>query len=665
MENKSAKIALISMPTLGSNIPSFQLALLKPTLEAAGIDVQTFSLFMYFARHIGFKLNDILSDARPCIVSEWLWAKAAFGDFNDEREYIDKYRDQLDDICRLADCTIDELVAVRNEKTLSFLDFLMDTVDWERFRLIGFSVVFQQMNASIALARRLKETFPHIPIIFGGAVFEDDIAEGIMQGCEFIDYIHCGDGDKTFPQMIPRLIAPDTPASPGSGDKKNLAGLPGYKKNLAGLPGYKKNLAGLPGLMWRNRESGEILFNGRAPNLTDMDSTPVPDFDEYFYARKQVDYDNRPGAKKVMFPVETARGCWWGQKHQCTFCGLNRAGMAFRAKSPENVLDMLKSLSRKYKVLYFNAIDNIMDNRYVEELFGRLKEHHSDLLIHYEIRPHFNRRQLRLMKEGGLFSVQPGVESFSTHVLKLMKKNITGIRNVAFVKWCTYYGINNLYNILYGFPGENVADYEEQIGVADRIHHLQPPYAVVQARPERGSHMFENRDTYIDGDLAPDFCYFHIYPADKFDMKKVAYYYSYRMQNILEPVEYQKLNKKVHFWKQRWHSPQRPRLNYAKSWNTLHIHDSRGNRSLNYVYKDRLAGLLEFLNDVKSEKEILRAFGSGSADSADCADCAADTGGSTDTAWIQEALDDFIRKGLVLYMDERYLSLVLPKNTGL
>jgi hypothetical protein len=48
------------------------------------------------------------------------------------------------------------------------------------------------------------------------------------------------------------------------------------------------------------------------------------------------------------------------------------------------------------------------------------------------------------MRLGGLYSVQPGVESFFTHVLTLMKKHTTGMRNVELLNWCAYYRINNL-----------------------------------------------------------------------------------------------------------------------------------------------------------------------------------------------------------------------------
>src|SRR5215470_7326179 len=97
-------VALVSMPTLSARFPSFQLALLKPTLERAGIPVQTFSLFMYFGNFIGWRVNEALSDVYPCMVGEWLWTKAAFDDFADTDEYFQIYGHSLEAICHQAGC---------------------------------------------------------------------------------------------------------------------------------------------------------------------------------------------------------------------------------------------------------------------------------------------------------------------------------------------------------------------------------------------------------------------------------------------------------------------------------------------------------------------------------------------------------------------------------
>ena len=54
----------------------------------------------------------------------------------------------------------------------------------------------------------------------------------------------------------------------------------------------------------------------------------------------------------------------------------------------------------------------------------------------------------------GVHRIQPGIESLSNNVLKLMRKGTTGIRNIQLLKWCKQYKIAVDWNILYGFPGK-------------------------------------------------------------------------------------------------------------------------------------------------------------------------------------------------------------------
>src|SRR5215207_7218170 len=140
MKENFKPVALISMPTLSARFPSFQLALLKPTLERAGIPVQTFSLFMYFGTYAGWRINETLSDVYPCMVGEWLWTRAAFGDFANDDEYFEIYRNNLEAICKKAGCTLDDLRHLRETAAPAFIDWCVNTIEWSRFGVIGFSV---------------------------------------------------------------------------------------------------------------------------------------------------------------------------------------------------------------------------------------------------------------------------------------------------------------------------------------------------------------------------------------------------------------------------------------------------------------------------------------------------------------------------------------------
>ena len=113
--NTVKPVALISMPTLSARFPSFQLALLKPTLEREGIPVQTFPSSCTSASSSGWRINETLSDVYPCMTGEWLWTKAAFGDFANDEDYFQIYKDNLEGICRKAQCTVADLRAFANK----------------------------------------------------------------------------------------------------------------------------------------------------------------------------------------------------------------------------------------------------------------------------------------------------------------------------------------------------------------------------------------------------------------------------------------------------------------------------------------------------------------------------------------------------------------------
>lgn len=604
-------VALVSMPSLSARHPSFQLALLKPILERAGIPAQQFSLFMYLGNQIGWRMAENLADVWPCLVGEWIWSKAAFAEQanTEDEQYFEAYAGLFQTICQKAGCSLDDIRQLRDHGAPEFIKFCLEAVDWSRFGLIGFTVVFQQLVGSLALARALKQRYPHIPIIMGGASLEDDIADEIMRNCPQIDFVHCGDAEISFPEMVHRLYG-----------------------------GH--SMEGLPGIMWRDG-NGQIHYGGRAPNFMDMNATPLPDFDEYFYARDASGYEQSDAVQELLVPFEAARGCWWGEKNHCTFCGLNRSGMEFRAKDPDKVIEQLEALSRRYGQFYFNAIDNIMAPEYVEKLFGKLAAANSDLCIHYEIRPNFSRSQLGRLRRSGLFSVQPGIESLSTNILKIMRKHSTGMRNVELIKWCTYYGINALYNILCRFPGETAEDYRVQSEVAGKIIHFQPPYGIVKARADRGSPMYTEPASQSISGLVPAKCYQYIFPRG-FDLRRISYYFDHDMGNTVSDEIYEELFGMVGAWQAAWNQPNRAYLKYRKAWASIAIFDGRRSQELTFSYCGDAADLYEYCAEARTRRDIAARFGNG--------------------PWIENTLADFVSKDLMLFLDGRYLSLAFPEN---
>src|SRR5262249_23506951 len=93
----------------------------------------------------------------------------------------------------------------------------------------------------------------------------------------------------------------------------------------------------------------------------DLSTIPMPDFDDYAgQKRAWLTGENFVRDDEVWLPYETSRGCWWGERHHCTFCGLNAQGMAHREKPADLVVRELRALTARYPFRRVMMTDNIM-----------------------------------------------------------------------------------------------------------------------------------------------------------------------------------------------------------------------------------------------------------------------------------------------------------------
>lgn len=212
-----------------------------------------------------------------------------------------------------------------------------------------------------------------------------------------------------------------------------------------------------------------------SPRLSALDGLPHPDYRDYFEAIGRHDRERVLGRTPVKLPIEFSRGCWWGEKHHCTFCGLNALGMGYRAKSAERALDELAGLLRDYPAVHVEAVDNILDMKYISSLVPELAARHWDVHIFFEVKANLTREQLAGLRSAGIMRIQPGIESLSSAVLDLMRKGSSKLLNIRLLKWAGYYGIGVAWNLLTGFPGETDDDYRRQAELMPLLHHLEPP----------------------------------------------------------------------------------------------------------------------------------------------------------------------------------------------
>jgi ribosomal peptide maturation radical SAM protein 1 len=238
----------------------------------------------------------------------------------------------------------------------------------------------------------------------------------------------------------------------------------------------------------------------------------------------------------------------------------------------------LADLTRRYRSFEFAAVDNILDPSYLEKLFKRLSQTGVDYEIFYEVKANLTREQIKVLCEGGIRRLQPGIESLSSRVLKLMRKGATAIQNLNTLRWARYYGIRVGWNLLWGFPGERIDDYQGQLNLLKRITHLEPPRAAGRIWMERYSPIFAERCEFPAKFVRPEASYGYVYPR-RVDLERVAYYFDYELENTLPDESFDETCRHVESWQSAWENETWPTLTYRYSPEFLQIEDRRDSNS--------------------------------------------------------------------------------------
>lgn len=494
------RVLLLSMPFGALERPTLGLSLLKPLLEGRGVACDLRYLGFAFADLVGCEDYLWVSSELPytAFAGDWMFSVGLYGERPEaDAAYV---REVLQGQWRLDATSIRRLLHLR-DYVEPFLDYCVASIDWRRYALVGFTSTFEQNLASLALAARVKAAFPDLPIVFGGANWEDEMGRELHRRFPFVDYVCSGEAEESFPRLV---------------------------EGVVGGNGFRPE--SVRGLVFRR--DGESVFTGRSSLTRDLDALPFPDFSDYFAALRD------SGAGSGVLPTllfETSRGCWWGDKSHCTFCGLNGSSMTFRSKSQERALEEVDYLVERWRIDRLEAVDNILDMRYFERFLPALANLRRAPSFFYEVKANLNREQVRLLAAAGVRRIQPGIESLSDHVLELMRKGTTGLRNVQLLKWCREAGVRVDWNLLYGFPGETAEDYAACLGLMQSIRFLEPPGACGPVRLDRFSPYHVEPELFGFVNVRPMLPYRYLYPFGEESLRRIAYYFEFDYDPAVDP----------------------------------------------------------------------------------------------------------------------------------
>lgn len=580
-------LKLVNMPFADWFRPSFalsQLAALAQRELAGEIDTQICYLNIDFAAYAGGALyEDISGDSAHATtgLGDWIFRQIAFPDKDDNSEaYFKRYYvgSRMMSFRR-------RILDLRSDVERFCLD-MIDRYELAQADIVGFTSMFAQNVACLALARLIKEQNPNTTVVMGGANCETPMGAVLAENCQAIDFVFSGPSLRTFLDFL-----------------------------RCKLQGNEKGLHAIRGVISKEN-CRDTRFRSGIGADHDINDYFDPDYASFVAAFKKekvsIDAALKTGGRPILY-FETSRGCWWGERSHCTFCGLNGQSMGYKTMSPDVALRQFRSLFEFAPwCLDFHCTDNILPRNYANEVF-RVLDPPADSSIFYEIKVPVSEKDMQILANARVNKIQPGIEALSTATLKLMGKGTSAFQNIQFLKNVVKFGIMPGWNLLIGFPGEDEETYRKYQKDIPSLRHLPPPSGAYVVRFDRFSPYFTRRSEY-ELDLHPMDFYSFAYPFSKDDLAELAYFFQDEKMSsyaVNAATWSGPLNASVGQWKDGWKSVgRRPRLELQRGADgTYTIFDSRGVPSKTYEVDEEMVGILHRLSSPLRRDRIASEFG--------------------------------------------------------
>ncbi len=485
------------MPFAPADRPSLAVGLLQAALHQHQVECESKYFNLTMQGLLGTETYAYLSHHAPPLVmaGQWAFSQVMYGQQHScwdsfQAEVLDNPKWGMETQMRQP---LPDLVAAAP----LLVRLAYESNDWSRFDLVGFSCSFEQTMPSLCLAQLIRKHHPDVLLAAGGANFEQAMGRPYVEQYEFLDFVSTGEADRSFPQLC-----------------CNLRDLKEGRTSTLQVP---------PGFVYRHE--GEVRETARTDGEpVRLDDLPTPSYEDFFRVAAKCEV---PDLVEHWLPVEASRGCWWGEKHQCAFCGLNGESLAYRHKSWRRVADEAQELSDRYGAKRLQYTDNSLGLGYFKDLVPYWAEQPKKIEKYFEIKTNIKREQLEMLSQAGVTRVQPGIESLVDSTLQAMGKGVTAAQNLAFLRWSVEVDLMPLWNIILAVPGEDPDSYRETAELLRKIVHLPPPSGIGPIRMDRFSPHYNRWQEFGFTLRRPVPSYRHVFPFADEILDRVAYYFDY------------------------------------------------------------------------------------------------------------------------------------------
>ena len=297
------------------------------------------------------------------------------------------------------------------------------------------SMTGSQILHGLEAARQVRDAAPDLPIVWGGN--HPTLAAAQTAEHSLVDIVVIGEGEKTFRLLVDALKA-------------------------------GKDWRAIPNIAYKSE--GRAVVQGDAYDFVDperMEEMPyhLVDVEKYVAGRALF------GRPVRSLPFITSFGC----PYACTYCCQPvLSNRRWRRMSPELAARRASALAERYGLdaIEFHDEEFFVDRRrgtkIAESIGGAfswyVQTRMDDLLA----------LDLPALEKNGLCAVQPGLESGSDRILKLVRKQETVAQYRAANSALARTGIQATYNFMMGFPTETPEDLNSTVDLALELLDANP-----------------------------------------------------------------------------------------------------------------------------------------------------------------------------------------------
>ncbi len=583
------RIALVTMPFGPSYAPSIALTQLKFALRTlpARVEPKIFYITHDFLKDYGDTLYRRIAENRNARIGDWIFSRIAYPEIADNaKEYMDRFFGEGRVVTR---AVFKKKILDKRREADAFLDALVDEYALDTYPLVGFTANWTQVTASVAMANKLKARNSDVVTVIGGANCQGRMGHVLLENTPSLDFVFSGPALRSFPRLVSSL-----------------------------LDGREGDCHAIKGVVSRARLASESPPPAdERGDYHDLDEAIPLDYDDFLESIDDKGIADEVGSLTALF--ETSTGCWWGERAQCTFCGLNGLTMEYRAMRPDVAVPYLRGLIARYSSRFetFYASDRNIPKEYIEEVLPRVPLPEGTT-AYYPTRIETPETIEALGKtEWRILNL--GLEALSNTTLKSISKGITSFYNIKILKACVVHGVFAHWGLILGFPGEPEETYARYFEMLPTLTHLHPPIAAGTLWHQRFAPYFERADDY-DLELRPMPYYEMIYPFGEEALEEMAFYFEDRdAEHVAAMRQWQRrlYKERILPWRQAWfgEGSARPELILVRREEGTFVRDSRpisisdAGRSVEHALSPEAARVLASLEEPSSANRVADQLG--------------------------------------------------------